>query len=142
MKDLDNNVRLGKDLEQSVNDLWKILEKDENLHQWQQVVPTQSYATIWQQKKSSEDRNQIEKNNSRDDRNQVGQSFKLVIFGDCITKVIVPHQIIKCCEHEATNFSQSGAKVKGIYCPVERFKNNRKGSKVENIVMHVGTNYI
>ena len=40
MKDLDNNVRLGKDLEQSVNDLWKILEKDENLHQWQQVVPT------------------------------------------------------------------------------------------------------
>ena len=48
MKNLDNNVRLGKDLEQSVNELWKILEKDENLYEWQQVVPTQSYATVLQ----------------------------------------------------------------------------------------------
>ena len=32
MKNLDNNVRLRKDLEQSVNQLWKILEKTENLH--------------------------------------------------------------------------------------------------------------
>ena len=32
MTNLDNNVRLGRDLEQSVNELWEILEKDENLH--------------------------------------------------------------------------------------------------------------
>ena len=32
MENLDNNVRLTKDLEQSVNQLWKILEKNENLH--------------------------------------------------------------------------------------------------------------
>ena len=32
MKNLDNNIRLGKDLEQSENELWKFLEKDENLH--------------------------------------------------------------------------------------------------------------
>ena len=63
------------------------------------------------------------------------ESFKLVIFGDSITKLIVPH-------HEATNFSQSGAKVKDIYRRVERFRNNHKGSKVENIVIHVGTNHI
>ena len=31
MKNLDNNVRLRKDLEQSLNQLWKILEKNENL---------------------------------------------------------------------------------------------------------------
>ena len=133
---------MGKDLEQSVNDLWKILEKDENLHKWQQVVPTQSYATVLQQKKSSEDRNQVEENKNNDNRHQVEKSFKLVIFGDSITKLIVPHQIIKCNEHEATNFSQSGAKVKDIYCQVERFKNNHKGSKVENIVIHVGANHI
>ena len=115
-----------------------------------QVVPTQSHAKVLPQRKSSadrnqveenksaDDRNQIEENKSADDRNQVEQSFKLVIFGDSITKLIVPHQIIKCNEHEATNFSQSGAKVKDIYCQVERFKSNHKGSKVENILIHVG----
>ena len=56
--------------------------------------------------------------------------------------MIVPYQIIKCNEHEVTNFSQSGAKVKDIYRQVERFKNSHKGSKVENIVIHVGTNQI
>ena len=39
---------------------------------------------------------------------------------------------MKCNEHEATNFSQSGAKVKDIYRQVERFKTHHKGSKVEN----------
>ena len=38
--------------------------------------------------------------------------------------------------------SQSEAKVKKIYRQVERFKNNHKGSKVENIVIHVGANNI
>ena len=66
----------------------------------------------------------------------------MVIFGDSITKSIVPHQIIKSNEHEATNFSQSGAKVKDIYCQEERFINNNKGSKVENILIHVGRNHI
>ena len=98
VKNLDNNVRLGKDLEQSVNELWKILEKEENLHKWQKVVPTQFYATVLQQKKNSEGRNQLGENKSNNDRNQVEQSFKLVIFGDSITKLIVPHQIIKCNE--------------------------------------------
>ena len=130
MKNLDDNVRLGNNLEQLVNDLWKILEKDEKLHKWQQVVPTQSYATILQQKKSGKDRNKVEK------------SFRLVIFGDSITKLIVPHKIIKCNEHEATKFSQSGAKVKDIFCQVERFKSNHKGQKVVNIVIHVGANHI
>ena len=35
MKNLDNNARLGKDLEESVNELQKILEKDEKPHKWQ-----------------------------------------------------------------------------------------------------------
>ena len=89
MKNLDNNVRLGGDLEQSVNELREILEKDENLHKWHKVVPTQSYATVLQQKKSTEHKNQEEENKSNDDRNQVEQSVKLVIFGDIITKLIV-----------------------------------------------------
>ena len=31
VKNLDNNVRLGNDLEQSVHELWKILKQEENL---------------------------------------------------------------------------------------------------------------
>ena len=59
VKNLDNDVRLRKDFEQAVNAFWKILEKEENLHKWQQAVLTQSYATVLKQKKSSEDRNQL-----------------------------------------------------------------------------------
>ena len=32
--------------------------------------------------------------------------------------------------------------MKDIYLQVDRFKNNHKGSKVENMVIHVGTNNI
>ena len=70
------------------------------------------------------------------------QSFKLVIFGDSVAKLIVRHQIIKQNKHEATNFSQSEAKVKENCRQVERFKINNKESKAENIMMHVGTNRI
>ena len=38
MTNLDNNVKLRKDLEETVNELWKILEKNENLKKRQQVV--------------------------------------------------------------------------------------------------------
>ena len=101
MKNLDNNVRLVKNLQQSVNELWNILKKDENLQtKRQQVVQPQSYATVLQQKKNSEDRNQNEEIKN-DDRNEVEQTFKLVIFGNSVTKLIVPHQIIKCIEHKA-----------------------------------------
>ena len=48
---------------------------------------------------------------------------------------------MKCNEHEATNFSQSGAKVKDVYRQVESLRNNHKGSKVEKIVLQVGTNH-
>ena len=57
-----------------MNELWKILEKEENLRKWKQAVPTQFYRTVLQQKKSNIDRNQVD------------QSFKLVL----------PHQIMKC----------------------------------------------
>ena len=70
------------------------------------------------------------------------QSFKLVNFGDSVAKLIVRHQIIKQNKHEATNFSQSEAKVKENCRQVERFKINNKESKAENIMMHVGTNRI
>ena len=70
------------------------------------------------------------------------QSFKLVNFGDSVAKLIVRHQIIKQNKHEATNFSQSEAKVKENCRQVERFKINNKESKAENIMIHVVTNRI
>ena len=56
-----------------MSELWKFLEKKENVHKWQQVVPTQSYTTVLQQKKSSEERNQLGENNNSN-RNQ-GATF-------------------------------------------------------------------
>ena len=35
---------MEKDLEQSVNELWKILGKDENLNKWREVVLSQFHA--------------------------------------------------------------------------------------------------
>ena len=48
---------------------------------------------------------------------------------------------MKCNEHEANNFSQSGAKVKDIYRRLESLRNNHKGSKVEKIALQIGTNH-
>ena len=56
-----------------MSELWKFLEKKKNVHKWQQVVPTQSDTTVLQQKKSSEDRNQLGEN-SNNNRNQ-GATF-------------------------------------------------------------------
>ena len=39
MTNLDNNIKLRKDLEQTVNELWKSLGKNQKLKKWQQVVP-------------------------------------------------------------------------------------------------------
>lgn len=48
----------------------------------------------------------VEKNKDNDDRNQVDQSIKWVIYGNTITKLIVSHQIM-CDEHEASSKSKS-----------------------------------
>ena len=57
-----------------MSELWKFLEKKENVHKWQQVVPTQSYTTVLEQKKSSEERNQLGENNNNNNRNR-GATF-------------------------------------------------------------------
>ena len=56
-----------------MSELWKFLEKKENVHKWQQVVRTQSYTTVLQQKKISKERNQLGENNNNN-RNQ-GATF-------------------------------------------------------------------
>ena len=78
---LDNNVWLRKDLEQSVKELWKILRKKWKPKKGQQVAPPWSHATVLQQKKSGKDRNQVEENKNNDSKNKVEQSFTLIIFG-------------------------------------------------------------
>ena len=63
VKNLDNDVRLRKDFEQSVNAFWKILEKEENLHKWQQAVLTQSYATVLKEKQQRQKSQKTQKQN-------------------------------------------------------------------------------
>ena len=72
------------------------------------------------------------------DWNHEERSFKLVIFGDIIAKL----NIIKCDGDRASNFSQSGAKVKDIYNRIQHFKNKHEDLKIEKIVIQVGTNHL
>ena len=46
--------------------------------------------------------------------NQISKELELVIFGDSITKYILPENICKCDPQHAVNLSKSGAKVKGV----------------------------
>ena len=47
--------------------------------------------------------------------NQTSRELELVIFGDSITKYIIPENICKCDPQHAVNHLKSDAKVKGIY---------------------------
>ena len=55
------NFILGGHIENSVNELSSILEKQEDLHKWQEIVP-QTHAAPLQENKNIEDRNREDKN--------------------------------------------------------------------------------
>ena len=133
-KILDDNINKGRDIERSLNELWEILENDENKQKWQHI-PTQSQAID-----SSDHQNE----NSAVQENKEGEisSFKLVIFGDSITKRIQVETIMKCDDDKICNLSKKGARVRDIYRQIEEFKAQHEQTKIENIVIHVGTNHI
>ena len=70
------------------------------------------------------------------------RELELVIFGDSITKYIIPENICKYDPNHAVNLSKSGAKVKGIYQELSIFKEEYKDTRVKNIIIHVGTNHL
>ena len=81
MKNLDNNVRLRKDLEQSVNQLWKILEK-----KWKPTKVTTSSTTVvscnsFKTKEKRQGQKSGRRKTNNDGRGEVEQSFKLIFFG-------------------------------------------------------------
>ena len=57
---------------------------------------------FYSKRKTAKTEIKVEKNKDNDDRNQVDQSIKWVIYGNTVTKLIVPHQIV-CDEHEASS---------------------------------------
>ena len=85
-------------------------KKDENLQEWQQVEP-QTYSAALQQHKK------LKKTNRED------KKIKFIIFGDSVTKLVVPEKNkINCDEYASSNFSQNGPKVKDIYNQIEYLK--------------------
>ena len=63
----------------------------------------------------------VEKNKSWD------KKIKFIIFGDSVTKLVVPEKNkINCDEYASSNFSQNGAKVKDIYNQIEYLKKKHK----------------
>ena len=75
-------------------------------------------------------------------QNRISKELELVIFGDCITKYIIPENICKCDPQHAVNLSKSGAKVKGIYKQLSLFQEGYEDTRVKNIIIHVGTNHL
>lgn len=118
------NFILGGHIENSVNELSSIIEKQEDLHKWQEIVP-QTHAAPLQENKNIEDRNREDK------------KLKLVIFGENITELVASKIAIKCDEYRARNLSQSGAKVIDIPNQIEHFKNKHRDSKAEKIIMYL-----
>ena len=67
--------------------------------------------------------------------------FTVKNITNVITKFIIPDNIMKCDEHRASNFSRSGANVKGICNQMEHFNSEHEDSKVETIKKDVSTNH-
>ena len=62
--------------------------------------------------------------------NRADKKIKFIIFGDSVTKLVVPEKNkINCDEYASSNFSQNGAKVKDIYNQIEYLKKNIKFRK-------------
>ena len=62
--------------------------------------------------------------------NREDKKIKFIIFGDSVTKLVVPEKNkINCDEYASSNFSQNGAKVKDIYNQIEYLKKNIKFRK-------------
>ena len=70
------------------------------------------------------------------------KKFKLVIFGDSITKRIDPSFLARCDQSLALNYSVGGAKVQGVYKQMRVFRENHQETGITNVIIHVSTNHL
>ena len=111
----------NKSIETSVNEVWKLIENtNDNGNEWFTVGKKGKIVQPVKEKRK----------------------FELVIFGDSITKRIIPNNIVKCDENKALNYSQGGARVKGIYDQIRQYKSENPDADANNILVHVGSNHI
>ena len=75
-------------------------------------------------------------------KKRTSRELELVIFGDSITKYIIPENICKGDPQHAVNLSKSGAKVKDIYEQLSIFEEEHKDTRVKNIIINVGANHL
>ena len=134
---INEQLELGKKIEQSVNELWRLIDNnvtDDN--PWLKVI--EKGKTVELQLRNE----QHEQAGYENESEKTKESFELVIFGDSITKYIRPEKICKCDTTQALNYSKSGAKVRGIYEQLNIFQEEHKDAHVKNILIHVGTNHL
>ena len=104
---INEHIELEKKTELSVEELWKLVEGTDTENKWYQVGKKGKVIDL--QEQSHDLRSEHLK------QNQTSKKLELVIFGDSITKYIIPENICKCDPQQAVNLSKSGAKVKKIY---------------------------
>ena len=118
---------MEKKIEHSVEELWKLVEGTDTENKGYQVGQKGKVIDLQEQ---SHDLPSKRKSNLERIRIRI-------IFGDSITKYIIPGNICKCDSQHAVNLSKSGAKVKVIYEQLSIFQEEHKDTRVKNIIIHV-----
>ena len=125
---------MEKKIEHSVEELWKLVEGTDTENKWYQVGQKGKVIDLQEQSHDLPSEHLKENRTSRE--------LELVIFGDGITKYIIPENICKCDPQHAVNLSKSGAKVKDIYEQLSIFEEEHKDTRVKNIIINIGANHL
>ena len=91
---------MEKKIEHSFEELWKLIEGTDVENKWYQVGKKGKVIDL--QEQSHDLRSEHLK------ENRTSRESELVIFGDSITKYIIPENICKCDQQHAVNLSKSG----------------------------------
>ena len=91
---------MEKKIEHSFEELWKLIEGTDIENKWYQVGKKGKVIDL--QEQSHDLRSEHLK------ENRTSRESELVIFGDGITKYIIPENICKCDQQHAANLSKSG----------------------------------
>ena len=100
---INEQLELGKKTEQSVNELWKLIDdngSDEN--PWLKVIRRGKTIELQSMNEPYKEQ-QPHARNDYVSETPKKESFELVIFGDSITKYIKPEDIFKCDTTQAIN---------------------------------------
>lgn len=129
---INEHFNLGKNLEESFNELWKIIETltaTENLRQ--KVGKKGKFIPSAVQQHQGKHPNEYQCN-----------QLDLLILGDDITKYIIPENVTKRGTTKTLNYSHSKGQVRAICDQLKQLQEEHANTKFLNIFHHVVNNLL